>query len=103
VGILERLVEQSPKNPENRVSLALTHNNLGHVLQKLGRREAMESFRKAQALQEKLVADFPATLRYAQDLAMSYNNIGDLLNAKGVSWGWFEGGFAPTSTTSSVA
>jgi phospholipase C len=25
-------------------------------------------------------------------------NIGDMLNAKGVSWGWFQGGFAPTST-----
>ncbi len=25
-------------------------------------------------------------------------NIGDLLNAKGVTWGWFQGGFAPTST-----
>ena len=24
-------------------------------------------------------------------------NIGDLLNAQNVSWGWFEGGFAPTS------
>ncbi len=24
-------------------------------------------------------------------------NVGDLLNAKGISWGWFEGGFAPTS------
>jgi phospholipase C len=24
-------------------------------------------------------------------------NIGDLLNAKGITWGWFEGGFAPTS------
>ena len=24
-------------------------------------------------------------------------NIGDLLNAKGISWGWFEGGFMPTS------
>jgi phospholipase C len=27
-------------------------------------------------------------------------NIGDLLNAKGVTWGWFQGGFAPTSTNS---
>jgi phospholipase C len=26
-------------------------------------------------------------------------NIGDLLNAKGVTWGWFQGGFAPTGTT----
>lgn len=24
-------------------------------------------------------------------------NVGDLLNAKGVTWGWFEGGFRPTS------
>ena len=26
-------------------------------------------------------------------------NIGDLLNAKHVTWGWFQGGFAPTSAT----
>jgi phospholipase C len=32
-------------------------------------------------------------------VAMSGQNIGDLLNAKHVTWGWFEGGFAPTSTT----
>ncbi|MGD0065454.1 MAG: alkaline phosphatase family protein [Streptosporangiaceae bacterium] len=25
-------------------------------------------------------------------------NIGDLLNAENISWGWFQGGFAPTST-----
>jgi phospholipase C len=24
-------------------------------------------------------------------------NVGDLLSAKGITWGWFEGGFAPTS------
>ncbi|WIJ45882.1 phospholipase C [Curtobacterium citreum] len=28
---------------------------------------------------------------------MSGTNIGDLLNAKGVTWGWFQGGFAPTT------
>jgi phospholipase C len=27
----------------------------------------------------------------------THRNIGDLLNAAGVSWGWFQGGFAPTS------
>jgi phospholipase C len=27
-------------------------------------------------------------------------NIGDLLNAKRVTWGWFQGGFAPTGTSS---
>ncbi len=29
-------------------------------------------------------------------LAMSGRNIGDLLNARGVTWGWFQGGFRPT-------
>ncbi len=35
--------------------------------------------------------------------AMSGPNIGDLLNAKNITWGWFEGGFAPTSTTNGKA
>jgi phospholipase C len=30
-------------------------------------------------------------------------NIGDLLNAKGVTWGWFQGGFAPTGTSGGFA
>ncbi len=28
---------------------------------------------------------------------MTGKNIGDLLNAKGVTWGWFQGGFTPTT------
>ena len=34
---------------------------------------------------------------------MSGPNVGDLLNARHVTWGWFQDGFAPTSTTSSGA
>ena len=30
---------------------------------------------------------------------MSGQNIGDLLNAQGVTWGWFQGGFAPSART----
>ena len=30
-------------------------------------------------------------------VAMSGKNIGDLLNAKGLSWGWFQGGFRPST------
>ncbi len=30
-------------------------------------------------------------------LAMSGTNVGDLLNNKGVTWGWFQGGFRPTA------
>ena len=29
-------------------------------------------------------------------VALTGQNIGDLLNGRGLSWGWFEGGFAPT-------
>jgi phospholipase C len=35
--------------------------------------------------------------------SMSGPNIGNLLNAKGLTWGWFEGGFAPTATNGGKA
>ena len=34
---------------------------------------------------------------------MTGKNIGDLLNAKGVTWGWFQGGFDPSGTTNGFA
>jgi len=40
--------------------------------------------------------------KYAQ-AAMSGKNVGDLLNAKGVTWGWFEGGFRPTGVSNGKA
>lgn len=33
-----------------------------------------------------------------ETVSMSGKNVGDLLNSKNVSWGWFQGGFKPTST-----
>jgi phospholipase C len=30
-------------------------------------------------------------------IAMSGRNVGDLMNARGVTWGWFQGGFRPTT------
>jgi phospholipase C len=35
-------------------------------------------------------------LQTATMITMAGTNVGDLLNAKGVTWGWFQGGFAPT-------
>ena len=32
-----------------------------------------------------------------QTIAFTGKNIGNLLNEKGVTWGWFQGGFKPTS------
>ena len=34
---------------------------------------------------------------------MTGKNIGDLLNAKGTSWGWFQGGFTPTTAAAGTA
>ncbi|HLG98028.1 MAG TPA: alkaline phosphatase family protein [Bryobacteraceae bacterium] len=33
----------------------------------------------------------------ANTISMRGSNIGDLLNRKGITWGWFQGGFAPSS------
>jgi phospholipase C len=33
-------------------------------------------------------------------ITMSGKNVGDLLNAKKITWGWFQGGFKPTSVSS---
>ena len=33
-------------------------------------------------------------------VSLTGTNVGDLLNAKHLTWGWFQGGFAPTSTDS---
>ncbi len=40
---------------------------------------------------------------YSTRVSMTGTNVGDLLNAKGVTWGWFQGGFRPTSVTNGVA
>ncbi len=38
-----------------------------------------------------------STLEMSNGTTSIHNNIGDLLNAAGVTWGWFQGGFAPTT------
>ena len=39
----------------------------------------------------------------ATKIQMSGKNVGDLLNTKGVTWGWFYGDFTPTATSGGVA
>lgn len=36
-------------------------------------------------------------------ISMSGKNVGDVLNDKGVTWGWFQGGFAPTGSNQGKA
>jgi phospholipase C len=35
--------------------------------------------------------------------SLTGQNVGDLLNAKRITWGWFQGGFTPTSVTNGIA
>ena len=44
-------------------------------------------------------ANDDCTIASAAKASVSGTNIGDLLNKQNVTWGWFQGGFAPTSTT----
>jgi phospholipase C len=39
----------------------------------------------------------------ANQVTMSGRNVGDLLNQKSITWGWFQGGFAPTGTLNGLA
>ena len=48
------------------------------------------------AFQDDCGVDQGGTRTGQTTLLMSGPNVGDLLNAKGVTWGWFQGGFAPT-------
>src|SRR5262249_48203006 len=43
------------------------------------------------------------TIASAAKAAMSGTNVGDLLNNKNITWGWFQGGFRPSSTTGGTA
>lgn len=36
-------------------------------------------------------------------VSLSGKNVGDLLNAQNITWGWFQGGFHPSDTTGGVA
>ncbi len=42
-------------------------------------------------------ADAGGTATGKATVQMAGRNVGDLLNLKGITWGWFEGGFTPTS------
>src|SRR5262249_10638050 len=42
-------------------------------------------------------ADAGGTATGKGTVQMQGRNVGDLFNLKGITWGWFEGGFAPTS------
>jgi phospholipase C len=46
--------------------------------------------------------DKGGTVTTTSTLQMTGKNIGDLMNAAGVTWGWFQGGFRPTATATAT-
>lgn len=54
------------------------------------------TFSDADAFLDDCGVDKGGTVTTATTIQMSGKNVGDLLNAKGITWGWFQGGFAPT-------
>ena len=58
---------------------------------------------RSSAIRRPVAANDDCTLATAAKAAMSGTNIGDLLNAKGITWGWFQGGFKPTSVANGAA
>ena len=62
----------------------MAHNNRGEALRELNRmKEAVDAYKEALAIEEKLVADFESVISYRQDLGMTYNNLGELLTMMG--------------------
>jgi phospholipase C len=43
------------------------------------------------------------TIKTAAQITMSGKHVGDLLNAKNLTWGWFQGGFRPSSVSGGTA
>jgi tetratricopeptide (TPR) repeat protein len=64
--------------------LAASHNNLGNVLQAVGKdREAVEQYRQALSLDERLATDFPAVPAHRQAVGRDLNNLGNLFKRIG--------------------
>ena len=50
-----------------------------------------------------VAANDDCTIASAAKAAMSGTNVGDLLNAQNITWGWFQGGFKPSSVVNGTA
>jgi serine/threonine-protein kinase len=82
LALRKQLARDFSTFPDIRQELARSYNNFGTLLNELGRRtgqdSALEAFRSALAIQEKLTADFATVPQYRQDLARTHNNLGAL-------------------------
>ena len=78
------IIAKSPDDVLVRFQLAMAHHNFGVVLTKQGKNKAaIEAFRKAQAINQALVKEFPDTPGYASDLATDFDSLALALDADG--------------------
>jgi serine/threonine protein kinase len=78
-GLAERLEAERPTDAVRSV-LGHGHGGIGRVLSQTGKPEAaLESYRKALAIQQKLADANPAVTEFQSDLAMSHNVTGAVL------------------------
>ena len=84
MGIYQKLADDNPAVTKFRSSLAISHNDLGLLLDKAGKpAEAEAEQRKGLALLQKLADDHPAVTEFRSELALSHNNLGAVLNHMG--------------------
>jgi tetratricopeptide (TPR) repeat protein len=77
IEILERISQSGADGQQYQDDLALAYNNLAALESRANELpEAIESYRKAVALEEQLVRKAPGVVRSRSDLAVSLNNLG---------------------------
>ena len=78
--LLEKLLEQDPRNDHLQSQLALARNNMALLFAEAGDVPSAErEYGLAIVAQQELVADAPENITYASQLAESYLNLGTLL------------------------
>jgi len=83
-ALLEELAAAFPDSPEFGAFLAMSHNNFGSLLQKMGRHaEAEAEFRRSIQVSARLVDAFPGSPGFAVTLAGTYGNLGHYLRERG--------------------
>ncbi len=81
--LLDKLVPGGKGTPADRRDLARTHTRLAELLEAGNPRQAELEYRQAVELGQALKDDFPTIPEYRQNLAASYNGLGQALLAQG--------------------
>ncbi len=85
IELLGKLAEEDETADAVGADLAICQSNLGAILAHRGAWDAsIASYREAIRLQERLVRRAPAVVNYRKELAVSWNNLGQALQASGV-------------------